>query len=763
MNVIAPQSPATTQTAQSAPEPMAADLLAAWPVAPGALLLLGRAETEPPASGTAQYERRRSDRGPFRCISWPAGAEAGGGIRFAAAVRLPSNTEIRPAQTLTLMPPDSAPMRARLPAEMAGPLGFAADAAQLVAPAGGAWQAALVRFLSGSFPPAALRSVPAAGAMLAALLAELACKDGCVELMGAIPGACGFLQGWGGPVRPSGADGAVDAFLVGARLTRCRARLAGFARPDIVAPAGGVVLVLPDDAADDLGGVERVYLVGETSVARRDLLERRLLGALESVGHIRDMLPALRCAPATADCLRLALRPRYEGRETLTAQSLPVRAAVDLALTVPDAAPLPGGAYLSGWLYDPAEHVADVFLRGTAGAGARLDQGWTRVPRQDVTEAMAGTGFPAPARHDHGFAVHVEASGLAASGALYLDIGFRDGTCAFLPVRTQPIEDLAARARAFEGTDLHKPSGIAIVERQLGPLMRSLMARTPAPVAAAQAGAPGWAVAIVVPLFGPPALPRSFLSQYLRDRLAPDEGLMLVCGAGWSEGDAARLQRLTGFMDLPALVLRAPGAVDALAALAIAAAAAPATGWLLLADASTAGCAPGWRTVLRAAAARASGRAVVCPTLLYEDFSIRYAGGTALDALAVAPYAAVRRALAGMPAALADDGAPQPAEFGTLACCLLPRAALPALERARAGLTTPFGQEAAAFLGLRAAGVICLWVPRARVFAPEIAANASPGDAVARLVDGWCLRAAHAGGAFAPTPPPVPESRACAS
>lgn len=743
MNVIAPARAPSAPQPTPGPEPLAADLLAAWPVAPGALLLLGRGSEPLPATGTAQYERKRSDRGPFRAACWKAGGA--GGILFAAAVRLPSATDLRAGQTLTFQGLEGAAIRARLPADMATPLGFAADAARYAGGARSPRGAALVRFLSGSFPPAALQKLPAVGAMLTALLAELSDKDGCIELMGAVPGACGFLQGWGAPVRPAPGDGALDVFLVGTHLTCARARPAAFARTDIAAPAGGVVLVLADDVSADLEALERVYLVGETAVVRRDLVGRRVLTAADSIGHIRDLLPALQCPPDTADTLRRALRPRFEGHETLSSQKLPVRAAVDVALTVPDAGSLAGGAYVGGWLYDPADHVAEVRLRSTEGGpGARLDQHWTRVPRTDVTGAMSTSLFPAPSRDDHGFAVHVEAAGLVAP--LYLDIDFRDGTCAFLPVRSQPADSATARARAFDGTDLHKPSGIAIVERHLGPLIRTLMRRAPPPVAADPGPPAGWALAVIVPLLGAPSLPRSFLSQFLRDGLGDDEGLVLVCGAAWSEGDIAGLQRLVGFMDLPARILRAPAATDTLAGLEAAAPVVPAAAWLLLADPGTGGGSLGWRAALRAAAA-ANPAAVACPTLLYEDLSIRYAGAAQLTGMPVAPYAAVHRPLAGMPAAMADDGPPRPATLGTLACCLVPRAALPVLNHARAGLATAFGQEVAAFLRLQAAGFTCLWVPKARVFAPETPA-AVPG-AVARLVDGWCLRAAHAAGDFA--------------
>jgi hypothetical protein len=628
--------------------------------------------------------------------------------------------------------------------------------------------------MMATFPASAMARLPVIGAMLAALLAGLAIDDGCIELMGAIPGACGFLQGWGGPVPQDAqaADGGVEALLVGERILRCRVRVATFARPDIVTPASGMVLVVADPSGSAAGaggaeaantpalaalpGLDQVYLLTEGAVLRRVLVERRLLSPGDSAGHIRDMLPALSCPPAAADCLRLALRPRYEGRETLGEQALPVRAAVDQALFVPAEAGLPGGVYLGGWLYDPQLAVAEVTVRDLRGFTARLDRGWTRIPRTDVTAALTASGFPAPQDDAHGFAVFVEGPGTPGD-PLYLDISFRNGTCAFLPVIARPAADPVARARILDGTDLHKPSGISVVERQLGPLSLALMRRAPArpPVLAALPAAGAISVALVLTLVGKPLQPRSVLSQFLHDPLGADEALLLVCGAAWDDGAVATLRRTAAFMGLAAQVVRAADAADATAALDAAAEAVAAQRYLLL-DPGTAGCRSGWRRHLRAAAEAAQAPAVVCPTLVYEDLSLRYAGAEGMLTQPVAPYVTIARAMAGMPAALADDGPPRATALGTLACCLVPRAALLALGGARTRLATAFGQETAFFLRLRAAGIACLWAPRARVYAPDAGVDMNPGTGgattgglVGRLVDGWCLRAAQESGLFA--------------
>jgi hypothetical protein len=257
------------------------------------------------------------------------------------------------------------------------------------------------------------------------------------------------------------------------------------------------------------------------------------------------------------------------------------------------------------------------------------------------------------------------------------------------------------------------------------------------------------AVAVVIPLLGPQlpkgALqPRSVLSQFLHDPLQPDETLVLVAGATWAEGAVATLRRTLAFMGLAGHVVHADDVTDPAAALDAAAAAQPALYYLLL-DQATSGTAPGWRQALRQAVETASKPCVACPTLLYEDLSIRFAGPSSLSFSAIAPYASVTRKMAGMPAAFAKAGPPVEGEpiVGTLACCFIPNAVLQALGGAQTALPGLFGQENGFFLRLYAAGIACLWVAQASAYAPDVADPAAQGHMVGRLVDGWCLRAAQ--------------------
>ena len=754
------------------------DIVAAWELSPGSLLLLGWQHERLPSRGTARLGRRQSDHGPFRCIGWEIrdaadgpepwvdGAKAAGALRrqaFALAVRLPE-ASARGGQTLVLRPDErdgaGPDILARLPERLQGGMAFAAEAVRLAA--GNVMP--LTRFLVDVLVQPATAGREDVGTMLGAFLAAVCEPDGCIEILAGVPEGCVALQGWGR------ADLAVaDCIWAGTRLVRRRAQVASFPRADIALPCTGTVLVMPPEAASELSGATSLYLLGGEQPRRRDLVAvPRVLEQAESAAHLRDLLPSLRGEASALERLRWAARPRFSGRDTLNTGIHAVRAAVDLAVRTS------GGAYLHGWLLDPSGAVDDVTLRSTAGRAERIDNVWTRIPRADVSEAFRAAGFaPGPEGQAHGFAVRA-ASMADPQGALHLDVTFRDGTVGFLPLGEASLEDVRGagagwgglRARLLGSVDLHKPSGVAIVERHLAPLfLASERGRGEARVIC---GAdPGWDVALVVALPERPALPRALMSQFLYDPLGTRQGLVLVCGDAWQDGDVVELRAELAFRSLPAMLLRVAGPACSVAALQAAATVTEAANLLVL-GAGTHGRAPGWRTALLAAQAawveaqkekgsvqEASAGACFCATQLYEDYSIRFAGIEAVRALAQPPWFAAEHGMAGLPAELAR-GETMQVLAGSLAACLVPRAVALALAGGSRHHATPEGAELDFFLRLRSAEVACFWVPSAQVYALDSEAEPGSGrdDEVARLVEGWCLRATwlgNAGGANAST------------
>ncbi len=721
------------------------ELVAAWEMAPGSLLLLGWQHDALPARGTAQLSRRRADRGPFRCITWPVGEGFRSGAQsFAIAVRLPQATRVQPGQTLTLepdlvvesraashvVPGRPASILAQLPATLVGPLAFAEAAVRLAQGS----PLPLARFLADVLIHPNTASLPGVPDLLAAFLAGTAEMDGCTEVLAGVPDACVMLQGWG---QPDPQD--IDCVLVGRALHRCRVQVASFDRPDIVAPSTGSVLVLPSSAAEHLNAATQVYLLtGQRPRRRTTIASPAVLGVPESLAHLRELLPALRCAPAVADCLRLAARARFQGVDTLNTGAGPVRMAVDLAVRFAE------GAYLHGWLLDPQRRVAEVTIRSSAGGSCRLDQNWTRISRPDVTEAFrAEPGFAAARGRSemHGFAAYAHPVRNSDS-TLHLELRMNDGSNAFMPLDETCADEPWLHAKLLGTVDLHKPSGLAIVQHQLAPLFLT-SPPTPAPLARTVGGADlDWETALVVALPDPTTLPRTFLSQFLHDPLAGSEGLVLVCGQGWQGSDLDRLRDELAFRSLPALLLQVDGTALATQALQAAAASTNAQ-YLLSVGSATHGRAPGWRRALHAALDAHPRPACACATGLYEDYSIRSTGIDETEILPGAPWFAAAHRLAGLPAGLVSIGTPSRVLAGTLSSCLLPRAVVPLLAAGSPTYLTTEAAELDLFLRLRRAGVDCLWVPDAQVYALDDHAPDHAG--AARLVDGWCLRARWGG------------------
>ncbi len=705
--------------------------LAMWRVQPGALMLLGLARGLIPASGAAQIQLAPASRGAFRNLSWPmpqklSGAQdERGGHAFLMAIRLPDHTDPPDGAPLVLRGADGERLALRLPA---APLESASDAAfgQQVARLAGQHGAAVARFMLDTLRPRADRDVPRVGTMLRAFLTQAAHPDGAIEIMAAVPGACVLLQGWGARV-----TGPIQVVLAGASLP-CFAGHAGeFTRIDTPAPATGIVLALPPAAAGALAGIDRVFIMSDQGLHSRTLVEHRLLDPAASAGHIRDMLPALRCPEPMQALLRDALRPRYEGRDTLCNNAHPVRAAVDFAAAAPGV-----GAYLSGWVFDPIRLIAELHLCGTQGLDTRIDTAWTRSQRQDVADAFRVTpGFPPPSDAEGGFAVSTAAAP-AAGETLFLQFTFTDGSRAFVPVPTADPAEPAVRARLLASVDLFKPSGPTILQRQVAPLMSRLRPAARLPARMLIQGPTTREHAVVVPLAAS-CLPRAFLSGFLQDSPDPTEQLVLVCGPEWDQSALDTLCSLVRFYGLPASVLASADTAGPATALR---GAAQSTGAavFLLAGAGVSGRAHGWRQALCQAVSGRDGAAFACPTLLYEDWSIRYAGAAELSFQDIAPFAQPHALLAGMPATMAAGRAPVPAVMGTLECCAVRRAALAGLDGAGV-LSTDAGREADFFLRLRAAGLSGVWVPAVQVYAPEDGADAGPAG---RMVDGWVLREA---------------------
>ena len=687
--------------------------LAMWRAQPGALMLLGRTDVPLPKAGSL---RMSALPGIFRAECWPLGGEPGYG--FLVAVRLPPTADRTDRVELTLCGARSNDSDFRL---MLIDGSEEAEFGQQVASLTGLHAARLTRFMLDVMRSQDAGDIRQPRDMLSAFLAHAARTDGCVELIMHVPKRCVLLQGWG--VRSSEP---IELLLPGASVLRHPALSGDFTRTDLEAPATGSILALPPETVDVMTGLEQVYLLSGDDLVCRRVVEPRVIDPDTSIGQIRHLLPRLKCSLPMQTLLRTTLQPQFDGRDTLNSAGRPVRAALDMAVAGES-----GGAYVSGWVFDPADRTIELHLC-IEDFSARLDESWVRVPRQDVSTAFAGDQtFPAPLRHDWGFAVftpHTPSPGESA----YLRFTFSDGDLAFVPIRFSSPDAPAVRETLLASVDMHKPSALQIIEQHLAPFVAGLPPTRDASSHVILRGPLNRARALVVPL-RTARLPRSFVSSLLLDPATSDEQIVFVCGREWNHAQLEALIDLIRFYELPASIVGVAQTPLPAEAVCHAAGVSKAESFLL-GSPGLVGSGQGWRDSLQ----RSAGvDPVACPTVLFEDRSVRFAGPKRVTFLDRAPFASVQAPMLGANADLAWKGEPTRAECGTFACCLIRRVAIPSLITA-ARFITEAGQEAAFFLSLREAGLHGTWVPTVRVSAPE--EDLTPVVAVAPLIDGWILR-----------------------
>ncbi len=653
----------------------------------------------------------------FRAEFWPLQDEPG--YAFVAAVRLPQTVDRSDNAELVLRGARGGDRDLRMALVVAS-----AEAAfgKQVAASAGAHAARLTRFMLDVMRSDDGSDMRQPSAVLDAFLTHAARADGCVELIMHVPQRCVMLQGWG--MQPADA---VEIMLPGSDLARHAAGFGDFARSDVGAPATGNILVLPPDLAGAMTSLEKIYLLTGEDLLCRHVVEPRILDVEASIGQIRHLLPRLNCSAPLRALLRTTLQPHYDGQDTLNAAGRPVRAALDTAFVARG-----GGAYLSGWLFDPACHTAELHLCAD-GFAEQLNDGWVRVLREDVSAAFrADPAFTIPLNDEAGFTVAIPVAPPPDQPA-YLRFTFTDGELAFVPVRFADASAPSSLRSLLSSVDLHKPSALSVITQHLAPFLAQVRSRAHETSGRIiHRGPLERARAVVVPL-STPKMPRSLISSFLLDPVAGDEQVIFVCGPEWDQVRRETLIGLIRFYQLPASVLEVGYSLRSADAMREAASLSEADSFLLTSP-GVVGSAPGWRGSLHQAAGNDH---VACPTVLFEDRSLRFGGPKSVLFLERAPFVTIHEPFAGACADLASAEGSHDVGGGTFACCLVQRSALPALEHASRFMTDA-GQEAAFFLSLRELEMKSSWVPSVRVSAPE--EEASQTQPALPLVDGWMLR-----------------------
>jgi hypothetical protein len=202
---------------------------------------------------------------------------------------------------------------------------------------------------------------------------------------------------------------------------------------------------------------------------------------------------------------------------------------------------------------------------------------------------------------------------------------------------------------------------------------------------------------------------------------------------------ARALVRALDFYGIDAAVLLADTSVDLCGAIEIGARASSAP-LLILQSPTCHATSPGWAA--RLVEALGTGAAAASPTLLYEDWSIRYAGIDGLRFAAQAPYAEAEGQRVGMPRGALTVSAAIPTRAALLDCCVIRRGAFERVDGFSMGFALPATNGLDLFLRLDAAGETLLWTPEIEVYALDDAVAADCYWALTgERVDGWSLRA----------------------
>ncbi len=575
---------------------------------------------------------------------------------------------------------------------------------------------------------------PNLGALTLEVLAAAAQPDGVIEVMGQLDTGEVYVQGWS---RSMG-EASQAMFACGGHLVPTQLCSATMPRDDLGGSARGFCALFDADALPH----DAIRMLiwrgpgGWLSLPLYDGMHR--LSALEVPPHIRSLLKAIKGSAEALDRLEKGSR-RFDGRDTINAQTDPVRLGIDMTLEAPGA-----GLFVTGWLLDPAHAVAAVKLR-SPGHMSVLSSDWIKTSRPDVSRAYASD--PAlellidPDRHDHGFIAFVP-DAKARDGGAYLEIEFDNGASAFQ--RLPKARPFARRELDRILAHLGSGSGAALaVDRLLGPMLKTY---EPNPIAVTHMADYGFdasaPTALVLAAGRDAADLCTSLALLALDPEARELPILVSIPTVAFTDLAGEVARLAMFYRLRVRLLASEGVADACDALQAAAGHTDAETFIVVAS-GVFPVSPGWIGRLERAFRTRGGRALISPTVLFEDESVQFAG------LVIEDDGRERRIVerhAGFPRASVAGAGGGDVLAGTVACCIVPRRAIVEhglLNRGYLGATHKFRDLC---LRLRLAGTPSVWLPGVEMIAADDAGQASalPDRLDRRTFDGrWSLALAN--------------------
>jgi hypothetical protein len=566
---------------------------------------------------------------------------------------------------------------------------------------------------------------PARARAAAKLLATAAKSTGYIEIVGAATREEFFVQGWATDL----AAGATPVLAVGDPPVAAQLACATFERQDLAGRGRGFAGVIDPAPFAEPESLKHLFFRADDGWRKVEIYERRTsLGTRDVPGHLRALLAQAVAPPDTMARLRRTAH-RFDGRETVSQAREPVRLGIDLAVSAPGS-----GILVAGWLLDPHDSVRAVRL--CAGVeSVVISADWTRLPRDDVANAFASDpnfrGF-VTGRPLAGFVAFApRVSAVDGETRLELDLGDGEPFCYFpIEVSRAPLDD--ALANLLAAVDLRSAAADSAVERQLVPMLGAMSKGQPTPLSVSKVGAPlpkDAQLALVIGADRRAADTTSLLAILAADRHVRDLPIVFAAPGDALRAIAGEIARLATFYDLSVELAECERGATTFDALVAGAAAATAPTVVLL-SADTLPLTVDWLPRLLAAYRLRGERHVVCPTILFEDRSVRW-GGAWFD------EDDGRQRLTtpnlGLPADAVIVVEPQKVSAGTLECCILPRAAIAEIGDTPGTLLGSAARNLDLALQLRQRGTPALWVPDVlMVAAGDGAGGAAP---MARRID----------------------------
>ncbi|MEJ0011732.1 MAG: hypothetical protein WDM94_03710 [Bauldia sp.] len=657
-------------------------------------------------------------------VSWPlAQPSAGHPSAFAAVFPLPAR-ERSALRSVSLV------VRGRkIALALQRPASLDAIFRVIAAESGSAFGAVvdgLVEGLLGESPsPSRVRAA-------ATLIRLAARRTGFIEVCGVSEGDEIFLQGWASDL-PAGRTRIVTA---GEPPAIAEFVSASYERDDLGGRGRGFAGIIAPAPLGDPSLLTQIFYRGDEGWRAVDVYnQRKLIAAREIPGHLRSLLPR---ATAPEDVLIRLRRTahRFDGRETVSQLQEPVRLGIDVAVAVPGA-----GILVAGWLLDPKKRVSAVRLHAGPETVV-ISSDWTRLPRADVAGAYASDPLfrdLAGAGRQSGFLAFAPVAE-ANAGSAHLELDLGDGNPpSFFPLTFAEAPPREVIGKLLNSIDVRSAAADAIVDRQLGPMLRAAGRDAPPAGEAADVGVPGAfddpaSIAIVIGADDRAGdalalLPLLAIDPFAR-RLpivfaAPGETLFAVAG---------EVRRLASFYRLALRLVPTASGDDMLDGLE-AGAAATRAGTLVLLAANMLPASPGWLQRLIETYRQNGSRHLVCPTVLFDDNSVRWAGTHFSERDG---RRELRFAHRGFPRAVLAGAELEEVSAGTLECCVVSRAGFEAAGGFARGYLGPAARNLDMALRIRLAGTPALWQPQAEVVAAEERTLASE-PALARRVDQWAF------------------------